>query len=383
MNFVYLRYNWKLWLLIVASLIAVVTIYYTNELAKELAEEEVKKIKLWANAYKNLNNADENTDIGFLFEVIQNNTTVPVILTNENDSIIFWRNLDSAKVLQSNTYLTEQLQKMKSSQKPIEIEVEEGSNNLIYFKESFPLKKLRLYPIVQLCIIGIFLIVAYIAFTNTRKAEQNSIWVGMAKETAHQLGTPISSLSAWVEYFRETNTAGNEAVDELEKDVARLEQITERFSKIGATPVLELHNLSATISKNIDYMKKRAPQQVVFSSVLPDEIITKYNPPLFDWVMENLLKNALDAMEGKGNIEVKAFIEHNNVFIDISDTGKGIPKSKQEAIFNPGYSTKKRGWGLGLTLVKRIVEEYHKGKVFVKYSEPGKGTTFRIVLAKT
>ncbi len=382
MNVFYLRYNWKLWLLIVASLIAVVTIYYTNELAKELAEEEVKKIKLWSNAYKNLNTANENTDIGFLFEVIQNNTTVPVILTNENDSIIFWRNLDSTKVLQSNTYLTEQLQHMKTAHKPIEIEVGDGSRNYIYFNESFPLKKLRLYPIVQLCIIGIFLVVAYIAFTNTRKAEQNSIWVGMAKETAHQLGTPISSLSAWVEYFRETNVAGNEAVNELEKDVARLEQITERFSKIGATPILEPHNLSETILKNIDYMKKRASQQVVFNAVLPNEIVTKFNPPLFDWVMENLLKNALDAMEGKGKIEVKAFIENNVVFIDISDTGKGIPKSKHDAIFKPGYSTKKRGWGLGLTLVKRIIEEYHKGKVFVKHSEPGKGTTFRIELNK-
>jgi signal transduction histidine kinase len=382
MNLYYLRNSWKLWMLIVASLIAVVTIYYTNELAKELATEELKRIQLWANAYRNLNTADENTDIGFLFEVIQNNTTVPVILTNENDSIVFWRNVDSAKAVTDATYLPKQLQQMKSAQNPLVIEVTEGKQNYIYFKESFPLKKLRLYPIVQLCIIGIFLGVAYIAFTNTRNAEQNRIWVGMAKETAHQLGTPISSLSAWVEYFRETNAANPEAIDELEKDVARLEQITERFSKIGATPVLAANDIAATIEKNIDYMKKRASAQVQFTTTIQTPLMVKYNAPLFDWVMENLLKNALDAMEGKGAINVSATTDTRHVYIDISDTGKGIPKSNQQAIFNPGFSTKKRGWGLGLTLVKRIVEEYHQGKIFVKHSEAGKGTTFRIVLNK-
>jgi two-component system, sporulation sensor kinase D len=376
------KYNWKLGLLIAATLIAVVSMYYTNELAKELATEERKKIQLWANAYKNLNNADEFTDIGFLFEVIQNNSTVPVILTDDKDSIIFWRNVDSLEAINNSNYLPNQLSEMKKAQPPIVIEVVAGKQNFIYFKESFPLKKLRLYPIIQLCIIAVFLVVAYLAFSTSRNAEQNRIWVGMAKETAHQLGTPISSLAAWVEYFKETNAANKEAVEELEKDVARLEQITERFSKIGSTPVLENHNLAETISKNVEYMKRRSSVQVQFLVNAPEVLIANYNPPLFDWVFENLLKNALDAMSGKGAIEIVAKEDKKQITIDIKDSGKGIPKSKHETIFTAGYSTKKRGWGLGLTLVKRIVEEYHKGKIFVKHSEVGKGTTFRIVLNK-
>jgi signal transduction histidine kinase len=379
-------YDKKYWgkvLLIIASIIIVgLSVWYAHQLAKELSKEETKNIALWANAYKNINNADENTDIGFLFQVIQNNTTVPVILTSESDSILFWRNLDSSRVMEDKNYLEAELLKMKKLQKPIEIEITDGKLNYIYYKESIPLVQLKIFPLIQLAIIGVFLIIAYIVFNNTRNEEQNRVWVGMAKETAHQLGTPISSLAAWLEYFKETKSLNPEALEELEKDVSRLEQITERFSKIGSAPVLTTQNLAETIEKNVLYIKNRASQQVVFTTNIPQEIIVKFNAHLFDWVLENLLKNALDAMNGKGMINITASQNEDHVYIDVKDSGKGIAKSKFNMVFKAGYSTKKRGWGLGLTLVKRIVEEYHKGKIYVKQSELGKGTTFRIVLKK-
>ncbi len=381
MNLYDQKYNWKLLLLVAGLTIVLVSVWYNNMLSKELATEEEKKIQLWANAYRNLNNAEENTDIGFLFEVIQNNTTVPVILTDDKDSIFFWRNIDSVKAMQPN-YLFNLLNEMRKSKPPIVIEITPGDYSYIYYKESYPLVKLKFYPVIQLGIIGIFLIVSYIAFSNSRNAEQNRIWVGMAKETAHQLGTPISSLAAWVEYLREYKTINDASVNEIEKDVARLEQITDRFSKIGSSPVLELQNIVPSLQKNMDYISKRASQQVEFSLKTSERLMAYFNPPLFDWVMENLLKNALDAMDGKGKIIIAAEEDEKHVFIDVSDSGKGIPKSKFDTVFKPGYSTKKRGWGLGLALVKRIVEKYHKGKIFVKHSEPGKGTTFRIVLKR-
>lgn len=374
---------WKLLLAGAAAVFALVTIYYTNQLSQELAREERKKIELWANAYKHLNDADENTDIGFLSEVFLNNTTVPVILTNEHDSIIFWRNLDSARVAIRSDYLPKQLKSMKKSQAPIIIQLDDGTRQYIYYKDSFPLVKLKYYPFLQFFIIGIFLLAVYIAFTNSRIAEQNRIWIGMAKETAHQLGTPISSLAAWLELLKESNKIEPEAVNEIEKDVARLEIIADRFSKIGSAPLLEKNDVCESIRKSVDYIKKRASVNVDFSFHMPPHPVDAlFNPPLFDWVMENLLKNALDAMQGKGAIVISVTDDQKQVIIDVKDHGKGIPKSKFDTVFQPGYSTKKRGWGLGLTLVKRIIEHYHHGKVFVKDSELGKGTTFRVILNK-
>jgi two-component system, sporulation sensor kinase E len=378
-----LKDKWKLWLLAAAVVIVAVSVYYTNKLANELAEEERKKIEIWASAYKQLNSVDYSTDIGFITDIIDDNTTIPVLLVDENDNIIFWRNFDSVHVANHPDYLKKQFASMKTKRKPLILEIEDGIKQYVYYTDSFALLKLKYYPIVQLIIIGIFLVVAYMAFSNARNAEQNRVWVGMAKETAHQLGTPISSLTAWVELLKNSATIQPEAVDEIEKDVSRLELITERFSKIGSSPTLELQNVSESILKNIDYIKHRSSKNVVFNISVDDNLMAQFNPPLFDWVMENLLKNALDAMEGKGNIAVIASEDDSHVFIDVKDSGKGIPSSKFNTVFQPGYSTKKRGWGLGLTLVKRIVENYHHGKVFVKESEIGKCTTFRIILNKS
>lgn len=371
----------KVLFLLAAFLIVVVSLVYTNWLASDLAEQERNKVKLWADAYRNLNMADENTDIGFLFEVIRNNNSVPMILTDADYNIIDSRNLDSIKARRNPNYLPDQLHEMRSGMPPIEIEIAPGDFNYIYYKDSFQLVQLRYFPWIQLGVIGLFVVVGYITLSTTRVSEQNRLWVGMAKETAHQLGTPISSLMAWVEYLRETAPEQEHVTVELEKDVNRLELIADRFSKIGSKPGLEPHDIKEILGKSINYIETRVSSQVKFVIELPDDIQVMLNPPLFEWVMENLLKNALDAMDGIGTITITAHPEESNILIDVSDTGKGIPKSKTKMVFQPGFSTKKRGWGLGLALAKRIVEQYHGGKIFVKESTEGKGTTFRVVLA--
>lgn len=371
----------KIGFLVAAFLIVAISLVYTNWLASDLAEQERNKVKLWADAYRNLNMADENTDIGFLFEVIRNNNTVPMILTDGND-IIAWRNLDSLKAEKDPAYLTRQLAQMKGDGRPpIEIEITPGDLNYIYYTDSFQLVQLRYFPWVQLGVITLFVVVGYITLSTTRVSEQNRLWVGMAKETAHQLGTPISSLMAWVEYLRETAPEQEHVTVELEKDVNRLELIADRFSKIGSKPDLEAHDIKEMLTKSVGYIQSRSSKQVVFLMQLPENVGVMLNPPLFEWVMENLLKNALDAMEGRGTITVTAAAEEGQILIDIADSGKGIPKSKFKTVFQPGFSTKKRGWGLGLALAKRIVEQYHGGKIYVKDSVEGKGTTFRVVLA--
>lgn len=373
----------KIAILGVGFLIVVASVVYTNILASKLAAQEKRKVALWANAYKNLNMADENTDIGFLFEVIKNNETVPVILTDERGNIKAWRNIDSARVAHDSTYLKSQLEAMRNSKEPLIIEVAPGQKNYIFYKDSYPLVQLKIYPFVQLGIIAIFLIVAYIALVTSKAAEQNRVWVGMAKETAHQLGTPISSLAAWVEFLKEAGVKGDDegqVASELEKDVARLELVADRFSKIGSKPNLERKNVREYLEKSMEYIRNRASQQVVFTLHGSPEIEANINPSLFDWVVENLLKNALDAMTGKGKIDIYVSKDGNKTIIDVKDSGKGIPKSKFKTVFQPGYSTKKRGWGLGLTLTKRIIENYHSGKIMVKESGPDTGTTFRIIL---
>jgi signal transduction histidine kinase len=352
-------------------------------LVQKLATEEEKKVLLWANATKQLINANENTDINFLLDIIKDNETIPVILVDDNGNITAHRNLDSAKA-EDKKYLEIQLAEMKAQREPIKILYDELNKkyNYLYYKNSIILTQLKQYPYYQLSIIALFVLVAYLAFSYSRKSEQNQVWVGMSKETAHQLGTPISSLNGWINLLRDANEAGKEEIlQEFEKDVKRLELITERFSKIGSAPVLEAQNIFEVMQRAVDYLRTRSSSQVKFSVTSIDEdALALVNVPLFDWVVENICKNAIDAMSGTGSINVHISTEADKVYIDIQDNGKGIPPSKQKTVFKPGYTTKKRGWGLGLSLTKRIIEDYHRGKVFVKESAVEKGTTFRIVL---
>jgi K+-sensing histidine kinase KdpD len=377
------KLRWKRLLFLVAIGIGALSLWYTNKLVNKLASEEEKKVLLWANATKQLINANENTDINFLLDIIKDNTTIPVILVDNDSNIIANRNLDSTKV-DDPKYLKKQLGVMKEEHEPIKILYDEANKkyNYLYYRNSLILTQLKQYPYYQLSVIALFVIVAYLAFSYSRKSEQNQVWVGMSKETAHQLGTPISSLNGWINLLRDTDETGKEEILlEFEKDVKRLELITERFSKIGSAPVLQAENIHEVMTRAIDYLKHRTSSQVSYSIHANDpDALAMVNVPLFDWVVENICKNAIDAMSGSGSITVNISTEADKVYIDIQDTGKGIPPSKRKTVFKPGYTTKKRGWGLGLSLAKRIIEDYHNGKVFVKDSIVDKGTTFRIVL---
>ncbi|MCX6290501.1 MAG: HAMP domain-containing sensor histidine kinase [Bacteroidetes bacterium] len=383
MNIYTQKQRWKILLLIAALLIGAASLWYTNKLVKNLAEEERKKIELWAEATKKLADiTDVNADLNFLSNVIGNNTTIPVIMTDGKDELVSYRNLDSAKA-RDKEYIREQVVIMRQQHEPIEILLPGGNKNYILYRDSTLLVKLRYYPYFQLAVIALFLIVSYLAFSSSRKAEQNQVWVGMAKETAHQLGTPLSSLIAWLEFLKlkGTDTA---YTSEIEKDVQRLQTITDRFSKIGSAPALQKENVKDVLQHSIDYIKSRTSARVDFSisnsANIP--VLAPMNIPLFEWVIENLLKNSIDAMSGSGSIKMTITDQHQFVYIDISDTGKGIPKSSYKTIFKPGYTTKSRGWGLGLSLSKRIIEDYHDGQIFVKSSESNKGSTIRIVLKK-
>ena len=377
------KQRWKIGLILVALLIGGLSLSYTSKLVNKLADEERKKVELWAEGTRIL--ADPTGDaggLGFILEVIKNNETVPVILADENNNIISYRNLDSLRALDS-TYLKAQIIQMRSVHDPIEVSLANGKKNFIYYENSVILTQLRYYPFVQLAIIFVFVLVAYFAFSSSRRAEQNRVWVGMAKETAHQLGTPLSSMMAWVEILK-LKGIDQSITDEFEKDLERLTTITERFSKIGSLPQLTSSDLKLVLEKAVQYMQTRSPKKVVYSfTFVPEQSIqVALNIPLFEWAIENLCKNAVDAMGASGKMDVLVSLseKQNEVNIDFTDTGKGVPKSKFKSIFNPGYTTKKKGWGLGLTLVKRIIEEYHQGKIFVKDSKIDEGTTFRIVL---
>ena len=369
-------------LLVFACLIVLVSLWYTNSLAKKMEKEEELKIKTWAKATAQLGASDFSVDLTFLLEIVSQNTTIPVILTDEHDNITSWRNLDSIKATTKKNYLLDKLESMKSQHPPIELTYFEGSKVKVYYEDSLILTRLKYYPFVQLIIISFFLIISYLAFSYSRKSEQNLVWVGMSKETAHQLGTPLSSLLAWIEIIRDTPGSDPSIMDEMEKDVNRLRIITERFSKIGSEPILEPHDIVEELEKSIDYLKKRSSKQVIFKveNHLPDETIIDLNPYLFAWAIENLSKNAIDAMDGIGSITFHLERKHHELIMDISDTGKGVPANRFKSIFKPGFTTKKRGWGLGLSFVKRIIENYHKGHISVKESIINKGTTFRIIL---
>jgi signal transduction histidine kinase len=375
------KQRWKLLLLLAALMIGTASLWYTNRLVNKLAVEERKKIELWAEATRRLADVSElNTDINFLSNVISNNNTIPVIWADDKFNPISSRNLDSLQSL-SEEYLRKQIVEMRAVHDPIEIHIGTIKQYILY-RDSELLIRLRYYPYFQLAVIALFLLVSYLAFSNSRKAEQNQVWVGMAKETAHQLGTPLSSLVAWLEFLR-LKGMSSDYTNEIEKDINRLQTITERFSKIGSAPSLTKVNIHEVLKHSVEYIQTRSSDKVIFDLKTPaTEVWAPLNVPLFEWVIENILKNAIDAMSGNGKIDVNITNQHQFVYIDICDTGKGIPKSSYKTIFKPGFTTKSRGWGLGLSLSKRIIEEYHDGQIFVKNSEMNKGTTFRIVLKK-
>lgn len=383
MNIYNKKQKWKLLLLIVAVFIGVLTFVITNNLAQKLSVEERKKVELWALGMRQLSALDnEEKDYTFILEVIKNNETVPVILTDKEGQIISSRNLNPDKENDPD-YLSNQLEKMKKDHEPIEIVLLDGNKNFIYYKESILLIRLFYFPIIQFGVISLFLMVSYIAFSSSRKAEQNQVWVGMSKETAHQLGTPTSSLMASLELLR-LKKVDEMVLAEFEKDVNRLEKITERFSKIGSAPKLEKQDIIEVLINVVNYIKARSSEKIKFHLNFSenDKVFVPFNTSLFEWVIENLFKNAIDSMEGNGNITVNIDDRIQFLFIDIIDEGKGLPKSKYKTIFQPGYTTKQRGWGLGLSLSKRIIEMYHDGKIFVNYSEIDKGTAMRIVMKK-
>jgi len=380
--------------LLIAAVISIVSIYYTNYLVNKLKEREIKSIEVFASSmeYTIENNvADQLPSV--IREIIINNDQIPLIYVNSKDEIENWRNIkidEKWSEEKKQEVLKKELESMKEAYEPKHVfDRDEQTGEIldfwfIYYKNSFLLTQLTYYPIIQLIIIGVFGLIVYLIFSYSKTAEQNRVWVGLAKETAHQLGTPISSLMAWVEYFKEDPGVKNKGVvEELDKDIKKLQLITERFSNIGSVPVLKEEKLEEIINNVVEYLKPRISTKVSIDVItISSDVRANLNAPLFEWVLENLCKNAVDAMGGIGSIRIKLLHgSDHRVFIDITDTGKGIAKSKIKHVFNPGFTTKQRGWGLGLTLAKRIIETYHKGKIFVKSSEENEGTTFRIVLS--
>lgn len=360
--------------------IGLFSLYYSNMMVVKLSLEERKKISQWAEAQELIATSGPDQDLNFYSSIIESNSTIPVFLADKSGYISF-RNIDTSKV-RSKKKLLEYFEELKAETQPIEIKITEDYSQYVYYDESSTLKQLKVYPFYQLGIVGLFVVVSYFAFSYSRRSEQNQVWVGLAKETAHQLGTPMSSLMAWVDLIESDKSfATHESFVEMRKDLDRLKMITERFSKIGSTPVLVATDISSQLRLAIDYIKTRSPEEVhyVFEE-MHSGVKANINPPLFDWVVENICKNAMDAMDGKGTITVRCRARGEFINIDISDSGKGMPKALFKRVFKPGFTTKKRGWGLGLSLVKRIIENYHKGHIFVKESIPNKKTTFRISL---
>lgn len=377
----------KVILFIFSTVIASSSLYYTEMLVKKLAKREEKMIDLYAKGLKFIVSPDNNGNISFLFnEIIEANNSIPVILTDDQHHPISSKNIElPEKITEKQTYkiLSKELVDMQAQHAPILVEYPElGIRNYIYYRNSYLLTQLLYYPYLQLAVVSFFGFIAYLAFSYARKAEQNSVWVGLAKETAHQLGTPISSLMAWVEIFKSTPAfAEHSIVDELDKDIKRLEIVTSRFSNIGSTPKLKNENIYEIIKEGIAYLQLRVSTKIKLSvsTNLNEDFHLPINKPLFSWIIENLVKNAVDAMQNEGNIHVLISQEQvNKIIIEVSDNGKGMTKKQAEQAFNAGFTTKQRGWGLGLTLVKRIVEEYHGGKIKIKSTEIEKGTTFRI-----
>ena len=371
----------KIILVMAAVIIAVASLLVSHFLVRDLSVEERHRMEVWAQALHALNKADETTDLSLVLSVMEGNNTIPVIVVNSEGDIDDYRNIkdidDSQEPIENNQKLKEYARRMIKAGDTIRI-----GQQLVCYDDSIMLKRLSAWPYVQLGIVLIFVVVAIFALLSSKRAEQNKVWVGLSKETAHQLGTPVSSLMAWVEMLKE-QYPDDDLLPEMDKDVKRLQLIADRFSKIGSLPEPVDGSMNEVLEHVIDYMDRRTSNQVQMIRRLPDhEVIVKMNASLFEWVVENLCKNAVDAMEGKGTITLTLMDEDHRVAIEVQDTGKGIKKKDVANVFTPGFTTKKRGWGLGLSLAKRIVEEYHKGRIFVKQSEIGKGTTFRIEMPK-
>lgn len=371
----------KILLVVMAVLIAVASLLVSHFLVDDLSNEERKKMEVWAQALHTLNEADENTDLSLVLSVMEGNHTIPVIVLDKDGHVADYRNIqihaDDAK--DTIAFVEQMGKRMKAADRYIKIQIGDSADyQLVCYDDSVMLKRLAAWPYVQLGIVLIFVVVAIFALLSSKRAEQNKVWVGLSKETAHQLGTPISSLMAWTEMLKE-NYPDDKLLPEMDKDVKRLERIAERFSKIGSVPEPVDTSMKEVIQHVIDYMNHRTSQKVNIICNMPaEDVILQMNASLFEWVIENLCKNAVDAMEGEGTITITLWKENKNVIIEVADTGKGIMKKDIKHVFTPGFTTKKRGWGLGLSLAKRIVEEYHRGNIFVKSSEIGKGTTFRI-----
>jgi signal transduction histidine kinase len=376
--------SWRLWLIIAFLAIAVGTIWFTNSVSRRIAQEEKRKVELWITAINNAAIADSVAMI-LNSQVIQSNTEIPIILTDERDSILESKNLDSAAIQADANYLKIQLKEIKNQNAvPIKIPIDSIAYNQAYYGHSQTFKQIKYFPLVQILVIFLFLVTLLAGMYTQFKSNQNQLWAGMAKETAHQLGTPVGSLQGWLELAKLDEKQVASYLPEMQKDVDRLKLVSERFGKIGSTPALVEVALAKQLEQNIDYMRKRASENVKFSlHYTAADITALINPELIDWVIENLLRNALDAIEGKGEIKTHLSLHKNKILITIADTGKGIEKRNFTKVFKAGYSTKKRGWGLGLALCKRIIENYHQGKIYVQESTLGKGTSFAIELNKS
>ena len=380
-------YNSGKWIkyafLLAAILIAIISSIAFDSLIKKLADEERQKMEVWGDATRAAISQDPSINMALMLKIIEGNTSIPVFLCDANDSIIAYKNIIFPEH-NKDTFKRKKLEELKNKNEPIIIDLGGGTYQYIYYDDSILLKQLLLYPYAQLIIVIIFISVAFTAILSFKKAEQNKIWAGLSKETAHQLGTPISSLMAWTEYLQAKGTEPA-VLYEIEKDIKHLQRVAERVSKIGSIPHAEPQNIVFLLQNSIEYMQTRISSKVQIDMVNPPKkaVFAAVDKILFSWVIENLIKNAVDAMEGQGHISINiSDTDEKKIRIDVSDTGKGIPKSKFNTIFNPGYTTKKRGWGLGLSLAKRIITSCHKGKIFVKNSEMGKGSTIRIVLPK-
>ena len=377
----------------VTAILVAVFLRISNDLVKDLSTQERERMQIWADATKKLSSPEileSPGDVEFLLDIIRRNNTIPVLLTDRDGNILDHRNFDLPEPIDSlepfvlspvnDQYLRGKLDDLRDGPNVIIIAITDLDTQFLYYEDSKLLKRLSVFPYLELVVMLAFIFVGYYAISSTKRAEQNKVWVGLSKETAHQLGTPISSLMAWMEYLDSIGFEP-ETVKEMNKDVARLSTIASRFSKIGSAPTLELANINDVVGRAADYMRRRISSRITLSvNLCPESLPVKLSAPLVEWVMENLIKNAVDAMEGSGSIIIDTSIMAKYAIIDVTDTGKGISRKHQKTVFNPGFTTKKRGWGLGLTLARRIIEQYHRGRIFVLRSEPGRGTTFRITL---
>ena len=379
MNIYRKKLVWKILLLVFAVVIGLGSLFYTHQLVGRLKQEEKKKAEQWAEATRRLVSSE---DFEFLFRIIEDNTTVPVILTDNDGHIISHRNIPPGMASDSAA-LQRELVRMEKRNEPITVALGDNVFNYLYYRESTLLRQLRVYPYVQLAVILLFIAVAYVAFSSSRMAEQNQVWVGLSRETAHQLGTPTSSLSAWSEIIS-NRYPGTDIAEEMPADVERLVRVTERFSLIGSKPKLQHEDLNALVETTAGYLRRRIASTIDLNVINQTSgcRTVPFSPVLLGWVIENLVKNSADAMKGAGSITIRLSESDNEALIDVEDTGRGIPRKDFKTIFKPGYSTRERGWGLGLSLSKRIIEEYHKGKIFVLHSEPGKGSCMRVALKK-